>query len=397
MRTMKNNKITMGLGLILMALSFGAPAIAQKLDDERMKRDIEVAENVLATLIKQELNQQRTFFGLDVKGSYQPGYGVTFRIPMDYQMPFVISIGEEDMVNGRAVIARDGYTFSYSHSEGLPEEGREAEEKNAFKLKEKVKEKRKLSQDSIREAYNEKVIKASKDFILDFGDFISQLGPNEKIVVTNQGEQHFYYFNTAKRSRISIEGAKADINAFKTGKLTREQALAKLTVLNTVSVDVKEPEMELLSSIFNRLYQPDLSRTYFSGGNIYYERLRDHGVIFYMQVYSSNERENERYSMPTLKLENVDRETRDKKVVELYPLFQKDIQENILEYGRTLKSLKDDEVLIFNVALTKCKGCGIPSSLEISVKNSVLKDFSTGKMDKNTALERFTIKKGADQ
>ena len=65
---------------------------AQQYDEDRMKRDIEVAENVLATLIKREMGDERTFFGLDVKGSYQPGYGVTFRLPPDHAMPFVISI-----------------------------------------------------------------------------------------------------------------------------------------------------------------------------------------------------------------------------------------------------------------------------------------------------------------
>ena len=70
---------------------------AQSVDEERMRRDIEVAENVLATLIKQELQQGNTFFGLDVRGSYQPGYGVTFRVPTDQSLPFVINIPHMDM------------------------------------------------------------------------------------------------------------------------------------------------------------------------------------------------------------------------------------------------------------------------------------------------------------
>ena len=61
-------------------------ALAQKMDDDRMRRDIEVAENVLSTLIKHEINAQRTFFGLEIRGSYQEGYGVTFRLPGAYAM-----------------------------------------------------------------------------------------------------------------------------------------------------------------------------------------------------------------------------------------------------------------------------------------------------------------------
>lgn len=81
----------------------------------------------------------------------------------------------------------------------------------------------------------------------------------------------------------------------------------------------------------------------------------------------------------------------------MYPKFEKDLKDNILEYGRTIKSLKDDETLVLQVALTKCKGCSIPSTLELTVKGSVLKDFNGGKIDQNAALNKIAIKKGANQ
>ena len=64
---------------------------AQKLDQERMDRDIAVAENVLGTLIKQQFNSQRTFFPLEIKGSYQAGHGVVFRLPANSPPPLVFS------------------------------------------------------------------------------------------------------------------------------------------------------------------------------------------------------------------------------------------------------------------------------------------------------------------
>src|SRR5688572_24956881 len=76
--------------------------VAQKIDDERMRRDIEVAENVLSTMIKQEINQQRTFYGMEIRGTYQEGYGVTFRLPGDYSTPMVFSIPQ-----GRTMIYSD--------------------------------------------------------------------------------------------------------------------------------------------------------------------------------------------------------------------------------------------------------------------------------------------------
>jgi hypothetical protein len=385
------------IGMVAMLMQSHV-TLSQKIDDERMTRDIEVAENVLSTLIKQEINQSnRGFFGLDVKGNYQPGYGVTFRLPgehttMVFSQGGTRNIYYEDVSPTIAIGRID--------EEKARREKEEAEKSENYKLREAAKEKKRASLDSARDEYYKRMIKASKDFIVDYGDFISQLGANERIVVTNQGENRMWvgpYYGSSKRIHVSVEGNKADITAFKQGKMTRDQLLSKLKVVNTESVDVKEPEMELFSSIIGRLYRPDLSKTYFTEGNIYYERLKDYGVVYYMQVYSSNQGEYKRYSLPTQNLEDVDEETRNKKVVELLPKFEQDLKENILEYGRTLKTLKDDETLVFNVTLTKCKGCNIPSTLELSIKNSVLKDFATGKLDKNAGVSKFTVKKGPNQ
>jgi hypothetical protein len=390
-------RMKLWIGVCAMLVSQAYNTFAQKVDDERMKRDIEVSENVLSTLVKQELNQQRGLWGMDIKGAYLPGYGVTFRLPIDYNVPFVFSIGGED--NASVVYDRRGDSYSYSITtrDGRDEEDDDSEDR-AVSLKDKARLKKQLNADSVRGIYHEKLIKASKDFIIDYGDFLSQLGPNERIVVTNKGDHsHGWYFKTGKRTHISVEGLKSDITAFKQGKITREQALDKLKVINTESVETKEPDMELLSSILNRLYRADLSNTYFTDNNIYYERLKDYGVIYYMEVFSSTEASFDRVNMPTQDLQNIDKATRDKKVTELYPKFEQELKENVLEYGRTLKSLKPEEMLMVNVMLTKCKSCGIPSTVEVSVKASVLKDFDAGKLDKNAALSKFSVKKGVPQ
>jgi len=433
---MKNNLYTGMIGLLMMVTL--TPVLAQKFDEERMQRDIAVAENVLSTLIKQQISNQRTFFPLEVSGSYQAGYGVTFTLPADYTTPIAFQY-----TPGELHLDGSGTIFNYYGSNGLNPPGRMnppaksygsnvtingedvyveeeeltpeeleslenennvglAQDENLQLLTKKAK-KRKNEMDSVRDAYNAKVIEACKTFILDYGDMIAQLQPTERIVVSNQGNNPRMwvnqYFNAPNRTHLSVEGLKSDITAYRTGKLTRDQALAKLKVVNTESVDEVAPDLELLASIFSRLYSPDLSKTYFTEDNVYFEQLKDFGVIYYMQAYSGIERErgSQRYIMPTLRLNDVDQETRDKKAKELYPKFEQELKENIVEYGRTLKSLKDDEVLMFQVKITRCDKCGIPSSLEYTLKASVLKDFNAGKIDKNAVLSKFAVKKGANQ
>jgi hypothetical protein len=252
--------------------------------------------------------------------------------------------------------------------------------------------------DSLQKAATEKVIVASKNFLADYGDMLSQVKSDEKIIITNKNENsRWYYRQNEKRSLLSVEVLKSDLSQFRQGKITREQLMAKIKVTNTESSGKVEQDLELLASIFGRLYRSDLSKSFFVEGTPYYERLADYGAVMYMQVYSSNQVGEGIYNMPTVDVREVNQAGRDKKVKELYPVFVNELKENILDYGRTVKSLKDNEQLVFNVVLTRCKGCGIPSDIELSVQNSVLKDYSAGKIDKNSAVGKITVKKGADQ
>ena len=70
----------MSAAVLILAVS-GAMA-QNKIDEQRMERDIEVSENVLGTIIKQQF-EKRAFFPMEIEGNYMQGYGVTFRIPYE--------------------------------------------------------------------------------------------------------------------------------------------------------------------------------------------------------------------------------------------------------------------------------------------------------------------------
>jgi hypothetical protein len=364
-----------------------------KVDDDRMKRDIEIAENVLETLIKQKFDK-RGFFPMEIQGRYLPGFGVTFRVPSDSYSPWLMNIGEgsSTVVVGGTPEAKS-YSYSYSTDDAPGARTRD---------KEKAKTKIRSNRDSVMMIYNQRVIEAAKEFLSDYADLIGQLTPQERVAITNRGgENSSMYFprgGNSKRSMLNIEATKGDISQLQQGKISRDQFFKNVKVVNTESVEELAPDLELFSSIFSRLYRSDLSKTYFSQENIYYERMKDFGAIYYMQVYSSNPYDNpKRHNMPTLGLDDVDQATRDKKVKDLYPAFEKDVKENMLEYGRTLRSLNDNESLVLNIRMTTCGGCGIPSTLELSVPNTVLKDYNMGKVTKDAAVAMVNVKKGANQ
>jgi len=86
-------------------------AYSQKIDDVRMSRDIEIAENILGTLIKQQLEQERAFYTLDIRGTYQSGYGVTFHLPADYATPLALIMMRGSQDTG-LLSSEPGMTYS---------------------------------------------------------------------------------------------------------------------------------------------------------------------------------------------------------------------------------------------------------------------------------------------
>lgn len=377
------------IGAVLITMQ----VLAQK--DERMNRDLEVAENILETLIKQKL-EKRNFFPVEINSDYREGYGVTFRLPYNLSGPFLGVFGAQDVV-----INGNGYQYFVEPPEATDvdrvydDRGRVVTENLRGKVRSTS---RAVNADSIQKVTTEKLLEACKEFVADYGDLISQLQPAEKIIITNRGDGNRNWFiafpENQKPSYLSIETTKGDVTQLKQGKVSREQFMKNLKVVNSQMDNDLQPDLELLTSIFNRLYQRDLSKTFFTDENIYYERLKDYGVIYYMNVFSSNQANYDRWVMPTQGLNNLSQEERDKKVKELYPIFERDIKADVLEYGRTLKSLKAEESLVFNITLTRCKGCGIPATLELVVKASVLNDYAAGKISKDAALARMEVKKG---
>lgn len=369
---------------------------AQGFNKERMDRDVEVAENVLSTLIRQQFNRNSYHF-FEVKASYTAGFGVTMRMPND-NSNFLYN---SDNFKGAAILAptptappgvqsSGGQTKSYSYSTDggsvIIVDG------------DKVRNLKALNRDSLRTVYYNKVIDASKEFLADYGDLFSQLPASEKILITNRGEGSSYYWDRKyKRMLVTVEATKGDIQQAKEGKITRKQLMDKIKVVNTESTDEIATDLELLSSIISRLYRSDLSKSYYVDGNVYYERLKSFGVIYYLEVVSSTEFEKGHFRMPTVGSKELTQEERNKKVVELYPAFEKDLKDNIVEYGKTIKSLADDEMVMFNVKLTRCDACGIPASLELTIKNSVLKDLAAGKISRDAAIGAIAVKTGPKQ
>jgi hypothetical protein len=399
-------KILIIIGIAVAGLIVAQQAMAQKIDQEKMDRDLEVAVTVLNSMLQKAGSNNLFSLGrlaASQNTKYMEGYGVVINLPSSSVFAF-------RTLPARVNLERMGDSYVIEMPNQFEEEIKAVEEEARARVQvsglttENTRRGAVVSRsDSLRAQTYEKVIEASKIFLLDYADLIGQLKDSDKILITDNAERSGVWTITGmesssvKRSPLSVEIKKGDLNAYKSGKISRDETLKRIKVTTPDTEMPVEQDLELLSTIFNRLYRSDLSKTYYLNGRTYYERMHDFGVIFSMSVYSSQEMGKEKFYMPTTGEKELSKADRDKKVKELYPQFEKEFKDNILEYGRTIRSLKDDEQLIFKVTLTKCAGCGIPSTLEASVKASVLKEYNAGKLDKNAALAKLTVKKGPNQ
>jgi hypothetical protein len=65
----------------------------------------------------------------------------------------------------------------------------------------------------------------------------------------------------------------------------------------------------------------------------------------------------------------------------------------MLDYGRTISSLKSDEVLSMDIKLTRCEECDIPKSIVMTAPMGVISQYGQQKISLENALKKIKVKK----
>ncbi len=353
---------------------------AQAFDEERMDRDLKIAENILTTLSNDNSSRVRLFNG--VESNYIPDFGVIFSIPQNTYFY---------AVSGQNVVYQSGSGSSGSYVIATPptpekelaekEEKEEANEEDQTKIAE------------------EKMKEQMSIFLVDYADLIGQLKPEHKIVVQTRGRNERIYVGrnrkVNKTGEFSAQILKSDLTSYKQGKLNREAALKKITFTTGEDREIAK-DVELFATIFSRLYEPDLSNTYYlASRNIGYTQLEGFGITFNLKMYSSNSDQGF-HTITTTGEGGLTQGQRNEKVNAMYPEFKETFKINILDYGRTIRSLKPDEMLVFKVKLTECKGCEMPEEIEVIVKGKTLQDYDKGSLSREAGLKQITVKEKRD-
>lgn len=414
---MKNSKITklIAVWMVLWAWTI-SPSQAQKIDMAKMEKDIEVAENILLSMTS--MNQVVRIGSGDNKYSqYLEGYGVILSVPQNMNRAFrVTGVRRPPQVEHPAEIARLSEAVSSAVRGEMKTEELEAKTKELEARAEALAAEalsgsawtinnnswsygyhpdgtRAYNMDSIRLEQEEATLVIFKDFLLDYAMLIGQLKDNDRIKVAERDRftSSWYSDGGELSGNLSTEIKKADLDAYRSGKISREEAEKRMTINRRGETVKLENDLQLLSTIFGRIYSSSMTDSYYANGSIRADRIKDFGVIYWMNAVSSQQIKDGYYLPGAETKEPMTKEARDQKVKELYPLFENSLKENILDYGRTIKSLDKAEQLVVRVKLTRCEGCGIPENIELSIKADILYDYAAGKTDRKNALAAIKL------
>ena len=351
---------------ILLGLFLTVSLVGQTIDQEKMDKDLEIAENILATLLKQSRNDQFVIVGRDhdVEAKHISDYGVVLNVS---------SLGLKILHEKVYTDGKNAYNWTDSKDE-------------------------KHAEVEVAEHVDQKLEKVFKEFLADYGDMIRQLKPSDKIMVKTEGKRggNRGYILAFGKNKMGIRGLsaeveKADLIAHDDGKLTRDQLLEKIKITENKIDYSKEPQLEVFSSMLERLYEVDLTETYYMANSPDYERMEDFGATYYLKFYSSTVHDKDDYSLPTISRKHVSKAERDKLVEEMYPEFIREFKKNILDYGHILKNLEPSELVVFNIKLTSCEGCDMPAAIEVSVKKSVIDDYRKETITLDKAMDAIKV------
>lgn len=408
--------------IIALCLLVGT-TLAQGIDNQKMDKDLKVAQTVLNSLVNENRSIHWSSDSRDKQTQYIEGYGVILSLPKNHafafgfpaEMPPMPPMPDISNAIAKSYEIIEDIQIDIDEEELEAEERAELERERAERKEELSKRQAELEKrvavameraqvkihqmDSMRE---EKITENTDnviDFLLDYGHLISQLKDSDKILVMEKGQDVRFYQDAGrveriKTNRLSVEARVKDLKAFQDGKIDREEAKSRIIVNTEKEEKPLAKDLTLFQTIIKRLYARDLSDTYYINGGMPAEQIEGLGVIFYMDMVSSIKSGSDGWNVPTQEQKNLSQEERDELIKSLYPKFEEDLRNNIVEYAQNVNSLPEGEQLIFKVSVTQCKGCGIPKTLELQLKSKTLKDLKSGKINENQAKKEIKLTKG---
>jgi hypothetical protein len=258
--------------------------------------------------------------------------------------------------------------------------------------------------DSARARKQVFIIGKMKLALQNYADLLTQLPANEKILMVydekatgGSGSNNTYAMYNSEGSNISYAGTagprkrfpkisaevkKEEVNALRSGKIN-EKAFAE-QVKTEVHQQKEEDflDYKIFSGILETVFNHGDDMTFRIKGHVGFTYLPGFGVIYQARMRTSGR---------TVELteEEKDEKKENARTAKLMEEMEKSLKAHLLDYGRTLRSLKDEQFILLNIDLPEEDAW--PSGLSMKVKKDVLSKYEKGELTREKALEAITV------
>lgn len=344
----------------------------------KMEKDIVILQNVLSDLFG---NEDRYFSSRNAKGMYVPGGGVIFSM-------------SSNSLYGNILIE---YADVLDEIEGDDSKQDESSpEETNRKMEETIREK-------------------SKEFLTNYGSLLTELKSGEKLMLNidytarqkreeNRSSSRARFVSSSRnmKKRMQSSISYKALNDFSTGKINLQQAMEAVETKIVEDADKEMTDAKILAGILDDLMQTSMDGkfrrrsktnwTYFDGfGLMFNIQMSTSSSTSEMIIYSQSVRTITRTEDSEVEKE---REELMKELEEAYPDFEDMLKENIVQYGRTLRSLGAGESVIVNVDFgSGVRDSKMPRSIRMVVPKSSIDAYAKGQKSLEQVKKEIDIKK----
>jgi len=226
---------------------------------------------------------------------------------------------------------------------------------------------------------------------------------------------------------ISVSATQRDLKDLRSGRIDKDKFRDRLSI--TTSEQKEEAlDLKVMANIFQTAFESehklalindDPKEAFRLMGNVAYQQLDDFGVIFSMNArYANNTRLTAielRAATISSKLDTIDSDnitnisintnsdsseksawiTYAKNSMErstkAFVEFKGQLKQYLVDYGRTLRSVNTDQLILLSVDIVGVNMGHLPESIQLQIKKSILEDFDAGKVSRDEAINAVTI------
>ncbi len=249
-----------------------------------------------------------------------------------------------------------------------------------------------------------KITELAKEFLSNYGSLLEDLKDNEKIQVSVDYALHvqstsrkiegdWAYVTSTKnenKRRMTAQVSMSDVRAFSAGRISENEMSSRITIKGNNDQNKESSDMRILAGIFDDLFNSSFDGMYDRSGNSSWTYFEGFGLMYNVRVHPHRDRYSQARGIGSTKMTQ---EEFDKKSEEAYPAFEKTIKENLVKYGRTLRSLKGNEMVVLNVSLNSSRNSKLPKTIRLMISKTDIEAYAKGNKSLQQTIDAVNIKK----